>query len=153
MKIQINYPTAEDDKLILSRFRQSDPLEELAPVISSDDLLKMQKSCREVHIAADVEDYIIRMIHATREREDIELGASPRAMLALYNAAQAYAAIQGRAFVIPDDVKYLVTPVLVHRIITRAESRLRGHSGGQMLKEIIDTVFVPVEEEALSGEG
>jgi MoxR-like ATPase len=153
MKVQIDYPSAEDDKLILSRFRRTDPLDELAPVLSSDDLLDMQKSCREVHIAADVEDYIIRMIHATREHEDIELGASPRAMLALYNAAQALAAIRGRAFVIPDDVKYLVTPVLVHRIITRAESRLRGHRKEDTLKEIIDTVFVPVEEEAVSGEG
>jgi len=152
LKIQIGYPSAEDDRLILSRFRSSDPLEELVPVLSSNDLLKMQKECREVHIAADVEDYIIRLVHATRKNAAVELGASPRAMLALYNASQALAAIRGRSFVTPDDVKYLVTPVLIHRIIPKSESRLRGQKAEQTLKEIIDSVFVPVEE-VVPGEG
>jgi MoxR-like ATPase len=153
MKIQIGYPTAEDDRLILSRFRQADPLEELSPVVSSDEMLKMQKACREVHIAEDVEDYIIRLVHATRKHASVELGASPRAMLALYNASQALAAIRGRAFVTPDDIKYLVTPVMIHRIITKSESRLRGHKAEQTLKEIMDSVFVPVEEEGVAGKG
>jgi MoxR-like ATPase len=148
LKIQIGYPSVEDDRLILARFRQSDPLEELKPVISSEDLLKMQKSCREVHIAADVEDYIVRLIHATREHDSVELGASPRAMLALYNVSQALAAVRGRAFVTPDDIKYMVTPVLIHRIIPKSESRLRGLKAEQTLKEIMDSVFVPVEEES-----
>ncbi|MBA7655697.1 hypothetical protein ES703_63605 [subsurface metagenome] len=153
MKIQIGYPGVEDDRLILSRFRQTDPLEELSPVISSDDLLKMQKACRDVHVASDVEDYIIRLIHASREHDAVELGASPRAMLALYNASQALAALRGRAFVTPDDIKYLVTPVLIHRIIPKSESRLRGQKAEQTLKEIMDSVFVPVEEEPVAGEG
>jgi MoxR-like ATPase len=153
MKITIGYPSAEDDRLILSRFRQSDPLEELAPVVPAEELLKIQKACREVHVAVDVEDYIIRLIHATRKHASVELGASPRAMLALYNASQALAAIRGRAFVTPDDVKYMVTPVLIHRLITRSESRLRGHKAEQALKEIVDSVFVPVEEEPVAGEG
>jgi len=153
MKIQIGYPGVEDDRLILSRFRQTDPLEELTPVIPSDDLLKMQKACRDVHVAADVEDYIIRLIHATREHDTVELGASPRAMLALYNASQALAVLRGRAFVTPDDIKYLVTPVLIHRIIPKSESRLRGQKAEQTLKEIMDSVFVPVEEEPVAGEG
>ncbi|MCK4863205.1 MAG: MoxR family ATPase [Dehalococcoidales bacterium] len=153
MKIQIGYPGVEDDRLILSRFRQTDPLEELSPVISSDDLMKMQKACRDVHIASDVEDYIIRLIHASREHDDVELGASPRAMLALYNASQALAALRGRAFVTPDDIKYMVTPVLIHRIIPKSESRLRGQKAEQTLKEIMDSVFVPVEEEPVAGEG
>jgi len=152
LKIEIGYPTAEDDRLILSRFRQSNPLEELSPVISSDELLSMQTASREVHVAADVEDYIIRLIHATREHSALQLGASPRAMLALYNASQAYAAIQGRAFVTPDDIKYLVTPVLVHRIIPKSESRLRGYKAEQIIKEIMDSVSVPVEEEVVGGE-
>lgn len=152
MKIQIGYPSAEDDRLILSRFRSDDPLEELSPVVGSDDLLAMQKDCREVHVAADVEDYIVRLVHATRKNEAVELGASPRAMLALYNASQALAAIRGRAFVTPDDVKYLVTPVLIHRIIPKSESRLRGQKAEQTLKEIINSVSVPVEE-IVPGEG
>ena len=151
LKIQIGYPTAEDDRLILSRFRASDPLDELRPVVSSDDLLKMQKECHEVHVAADVEGYIIRLVHATRSNDAVELGASPRAMLALYNASQALAAIRGRSYVTPDDIKYLVTPVLIHRIIPKSESRLRGQKAEQTLKEIIDSVSVPVE--TVPGEG
>jgi len=151
LKIQIGYPSAEDDRLILSRFRASDPLEGLAAVVSTADLQQMQRDCREVHVAADTEDYIIRLVHATRQNPAVELGASPRAMLALYNASQALAAIRGRGFVTPDDVKYLVTPVLIHRIIPKSESRLRGQKAEQTLKEIIDAVAVPVEE--IPGEG
>jgi MoxR-like ATPase len=153
LKIQMGYPSAEDDRLILSRFRDADPLTDLTPVISAEELLKMQKITRGVHIAADVEDYIIRLIHATRKHPAVELGASPRAMLALYNAAQALAAIKGRSYVIPDDIKYLMAPVLTHRIIPKSESRLRGQKADQTLKEIRDTVFVPVEEEGAAKEG
>jgi MoxR-like ATPase len=153
MKIQMGYPSEKDDRLILSRFRQNDPLDELQPVISAGDLMKMQKLCREVHIAADVEDYIVRLVHATRKHAAVELGASPRAMMALYNASQALAAIRGRAFVIPDDIKYLMAPVLIHRIIPKSESRLRGQKADQTLKEIKDSVFVPVEEEGTAKEG
>ena len=153
LKIQIGYPSVEDDRLILSRFKSSDPLDELTPAISADELIQMQKACREVHVAADVEDYVIRVIHATREHPSIELGASPRAMLALYNASQALAALRGRSFVTPDDIKYMVTPVLIHRIIPKSESRLRGYKAEPTIKEIIDSVFVPVEEEAVPGEG
>ena len=153
LKIQIGYPSVEDDRLILSRFKSSDPLDELTPAISSDELIQMQKACREVHVAADVEDYVVRVIHATREHASIELGASPRAMLALYNASQALAALRGRSFVTPDDIKYMVTPVLIHRIIPKSESRLRGYKAEPTIKEIIDSVFVPVEEEAVPGEG
>jgi MoxR-like ATPase len=153
LKIKIGYPTVEDDRLILARFRRSDPLEELTSVVSADDLLQMQTACREVHVAADVEDYIIRLIHATRTHDSAELGASPRAMLALYNASQALAAIRGREFVTPDDIKYMATPVLIHRIIARSGSRLRGLKVEQLIKEIVDSVFVPVEEEIVPGEG
>ena len=132
IKIKIGYPSAEDDKLILSRFRQDDPLEELKPVVS------------------DVEDYIIRLVHATRAHASLQLGASPRAMLALYHTSQVIAALRGRAFVIPDDVKYLTVVTLSHRIIPKAESSLRGNSAEQALKEIIDSVPVPVENENMT---
>lgn len=146
LKIKIGYPTPADDHLILARFRQADPLEELRPVVIADELLQIQAKCRQIHVAADVEDYIIRLIHATREHASLQLGASPRAMLALYRASQALAALQGRAFVIPDDVKNLVTFVLVHRIIPKAESHLRGHTAEETLREIVNSVPVPVEE-------
>ncbi|MDD5339171.1 MAG: MoxR family ATPase [Dehalococcoidales bacterium] len=147
MKIQMGYPSEKDDRVILSRFRADDPLEELESVITAATLIKMQKACHDVHVADDVEDYIIRLIHATRKHPAVELGASPRAMLALYNAAQALAAIQGRTYVTPDDIKRLMTPVLIHRIIPKSESRLRGQKAEQTLKEISDSVAVPVEEE------
>ncbi len=145
IKIKIGYPSKEDDKLILSRFRQDDPLEELKPVVTAAELMRMQAACRDVHVSDDVEDYIIRLVHATREHSSIQLGASPRAMLALYHTSQVMAALRGRDYVIPDDVKYLTTVTLSHRIIPKAESSLRGSSAEQALKEIIDSVPVPVE--------
>ncbi len=148
VKLKIGYPTVADDHLILARFRQKDPLEELAPVVSADELLQMQVGCREIHVATDIEDYIIRLIRATREHAQLRLGASPRAMLALYHTAQALAALRGRAFVIPDDVKFLTTFVLAHRIIPMVESRLRGHTADEVLGEIVNSVAVPVEKEA-----
>ena len=147
MKIQIGYPSEKDDRIILSRFRADDPLEKLESVVTAAALIKMQRACHDVHVARDVEDYIIRLVHATRQHASVELGASPRAMLALYNAAQALAAIRGRTYVTPDDIKYLMTPVLIHRIIPKSESRLRGQKAEQTLKEISDSVAVPVEEE------
>ncbi len=152
MKIQIGYPSAEDDRTILSRFRNNDPLEELSSVISANELFELQQICRQVNVAAEVEDYIIRLIHATREHAAVELGASPRSMLALYNASQAFAAIHGRDYVTPDDIKYLITPVLIHRIIPKSESRLHGRKTEQIIKEIKDSVFVPVEDEGAAGE-
>ena len=150
IKIKIGYPSAEDDKKLLARFRQDDPLEDLNPVVSADELMQMQAVCRDVHVAADVEDYIIRLVHATREHPSLQLGASPRAMLALYHTSQVIAALRGRSFVIPDDVKYLTVCTLSHRIIPKAESSLRGNSAEQALKEIIDSVSVPVENENMA---
>jgi MoxR-like ATPase len=150
IKIKIGYPSAEDDKKLLARFRQDDPLEDLKPVVSAEELMQMQVACREVHVAADVEDYIIRLVHATREHPSLQLGASPRAMLALYHTSQVMAALRGRSFVIPDDVKYLTVCTLSHRIIPKAESSLRGNSAEQALKEIIDSVSVPVENENMA---
>ncbi|MFH0768120.1 MAG: MoxR family ATPase [Chloroflexota bacterium] len=148
LNIKMGYPTMADDHIILARFRQVDPLEELESVVSSDELLRMQAACREIHVAVDVEDYIINLIHATRNHASLQLGASPRAMLALYHASQALAALRGRSFVIPDDVKYLVNFVLVHRLIPKSESHLRGQTVERILKEIVDSVPVPVEQEA-----
>ena len=150
IKIKIGYPSAEDDKKLLARFRQDDPLEDLKPVVSAEELMQMQVACREVHVAADVEDYIIRLVHATREHPSLQLGASPRAMLALYHTSQVMAALRGRSFVIPDDVKYLTVCTLSHRIIPKAESSLRGNSAEQALLEIIDSVSVPVENENMA---
>ncbi|MFC1949410.1 AAA family ATPase [Chloroflexota bacterium] len=148
LKIRLGYPTAADDQVILARFRQTDPLDELTSVVSADELHEMQTACRDIHVADDVEDYIIRLIHATRDFSSVELGASPRAMLALYQSAQSLAALRGRSFVIPDDVKYLASFVLSHRILLKPENYFRGDTAEQALAEIINTVPVPVEVEA-----
>jgi MoxR-like ATPase len=147
IRLRIGYPAQEDDRLILARFRQNDPLEELKPVISAEELMQMQSACRNIRVSTDIEDYIIRIIHATRTHSSVQLGASPRAMLALYHASQVLAALRGRSFVIPDDVKYLANFVLGHRIITKAESSLRGKTAEQALIEILTSVPVPVENE------
>jgi MoxR-like ATPase len=145
LKIKMGYPTVEDDRLILARFRQTDPLEELTPVVDSTELLQLQSEIRKVYVAADVEDYVIRLVQATRSHPALQLGASPRAMLALYHASQALAALRGREFVIPDDIKYLTPFVLTHRIIPRMESHLRGQTAEQALGEVLASVAVPVE--------
>ena len=150
IKIKIGYPSKEDDRLILSRFRQDDPLEELKSVVSSAELMQMQAACRNVLVAANVEDYIIRLVHATRVHPSVQLGASPRAMLALYHTSQVMAALRGRGYVIPDDVKYLTNVTLSHRIIPKAVSSLRGSSAEQALSEVIDSVAVPVENENMT---
>lgn len=147
MQISLGYPSQEEDRIIMRRFREEDPLETLEPVALSGDLLELQRLVRKVHVASPVEDYIIALIHATRSHPWVELGASPRAMLALYKTAQSLAAIRGRAFAIPDDVKALTPYVLVHRIIPKAQSHLRGHRARDILKEVVESVPVPVEEE------
>ncbi|MBL7165746.1 MAG: MoxR family ATPase [Dehalococcoidales bacterium] len=152
LKVSIGYPSSEDDHVLLARFRQDDPLEELKPVVSSDELIRIQAECRRIHVTADVEDYIIRLTHATREHASLQLGASPRAMMALYHVSQALAALRGRTFVVPDDVKYLVPFVLTHRVIPLAESHLRGRTVEETLGEILDSVPVPVEEEVSTTE-
>jgi MoxR-like ATPase len=146
LKIKMGYPKKEEDYQILHKFQKSDPLSELQPVISSKELLEMQALCRDIHVSPDIEDYIVTIIRATREDPAIRLGASPRAMLALYYSSRALAAIRGRAFVIPDDVKYLVPYVLGHRIITRAESHLRGKTVNEVITAILDSAPVPVEK-------
>ncbi len=152
LKVSIGYPSEEDDHRILARFRRADPLEELAPVIDAEQLLQVQADCRGVHVAEDVEDYVIRLARASREHEALQLGASPRAMLALYHAAQALAVLRGRGFVIPDDVKYLIPFALVHRVIPLTESYLRGRTVEEMIAEVVESVSVPVEEEATARE-
>ena len=152
LRVSIGYPSEEDDRRIMARFREADPLEELTPVIDAEQLIQMQADCRQVHVDSDVEDYIIRLVRATREHEALQLGASPRAMLALYHATQALAALRGRSFVVPDDVKYLVPFVLAHRVIPTAGNYLRGHTVEEAIAEVVISVSVPVEEEAAAGE-
>jgi MoxR-like ATPase len=146
LRLSIGYPSEGEEKAIVRRFRTGSPLDELPAVVSVGELTTVQRLAREVHVADAVEDYIVRLVRASRLHASIELGASPRATLALYHAAQALAAIKGRGYVLPDDVKRLAPAVLTHRLITSAQSRLRGRGPADVLTEVLATVPVPVED-------
>lgn len=146
MRLTIGYPTEDDENNILLRFERADPLATLQPVVTPDEILAMQTAVREIRVEQSVREYIVRVCRATREHEDIELGASPRATLALYRTCQALAAVRGRDFVIPDDVKTLVPAVLTHRLVVNPQTRLRGRSAENVIRDVVASVPVPVEE-------
>jgi MoxR-like ATPase len=145
MKLAIGYPTADDENNILLRFERNDPLETLEKVVEPEDIIAMQKEVREVRVEESVRHYIVNVCRATRDHEDIELGASPRATMALYHTCQALAAIRGRQFVIPDDVKTMAPYVLTHRLMVNPQTRLRGRKPEDIIRDVVNTVPVPVE--------
>ena len=146
IKLALGYPSAEEENTILLRFERNDPLENLQPIVTAETILEMQRAVRTVRVEASVRDYVIALVRATRAHESVELGSSPRGSLYLYHAAQAFAALNGRDFVLPDDVKYLAPFILTHRLIISAQTRLRGRDAEQIVKEVIEAVPVPVEQ-------
>ena len=145
LKLPIGYPEEEEEHTILLRFEREDPLDTLEAVTTGEEILDLQRQVREVRVEASVRSYIVDVVRATREHKDIQLGASPRGSLALYKGAQALAAIRGREYVLPDDVKLLAPYVLTHRIIISPATRLRGRQIADVLMDVIGTVPVPVE--------
>jgi MoxR-like ATPase len=146
IKLPIGYPTEAEEHAMLLRFARQDPLEDLAPVVTPDDLLRVQEQVRDVRVEESVRGYVVDIVRATRAHQDIQLGVSPRGTLALYNCARALAAIRGRAYVLPDDVKLLAPYVLTHRIMISPATRLRGRRLADVLMDVIETVPVPVEK-------
>jgi MoxR-like ATPase len=146
MRLEMGYPDAEEERAILRRFREQDPLESLEPVASAADLLRWIPVCRQVYVHPHIEHYIISLSRASREGDAFALGISPRGSMALYRASQAFAAVRGRPYVLPDDVQYLAGPVLTHRVIPSAETRLRGQPVKSLLAAALAQVPVPVEE-------
>lgn len=146
LRVKLGYPSPEEESAMLVRFTQSEPMNELDAVIEPQTLLEMQRAVRETRVEASVRDYIVAVARATRTHPAVELGTSPRGTLFLHHAAQAYAALQGRDYVIPDDVKYLAPAVLTHRLIISAQTRLRGRRADEVVREVVDTVPVPVEK-------
>jgi MoxR-like ATPase len=145
VRLAIGYPSEPDEKDIVRRFRGGNPLDELPAVIEQAELLAMQRLVRDVHVSEAVEDYVVQLVRASRLHASVELGASPRATLALYRSAQALAGIRGRGYVLPDDVKRLAPAVLTHRMIVSAQSRLRGRGAADIVTDMLATVPVPVE--------
>ncbi len=145
MKVALGYPDAADESAMLVRFEREDPLDTLSAVVGPDDILAMQTDVRRVRVEESVRQYVVDVCRATRQHGDILLGASPRATLALYRVCQARAAIAGRDFVIPDDVKAMSAHVLTHRLVVNPQTRLRGRTPEDVVREVVGTVRVPVE--------
>ncbi len=152
LRLKIGYPQSDEERAILRRFRIDDPLETLQPVLDAKDALALSRVCRQVFVHEVIEEYIVALVRATRDSEDLALGASPRGSLALYQSSQALAALEGRGYVLPDDVQRLVVPVLAHRLIPGAKMRLRGESAEGVLSAVVERVPVPVEENWTQGE-
>ncbi len=145
LKLKIGYPDEADEAAILTRFQGAHPLADLQPVGEIADFPAMQAEVRAVHVDDELRLYITRIVRATRTHDSIALGASPRGSLGLYRASQAYAAVRGRDYVTPEDVKALWAPILTHRVILSSESRLRGRNIESILREVVEQVPVPVE--------
>ena len=145
LKIGLGYPSQAEEGSILARFGRENPLETLQPVLEGADLLALQKICRRVHVEPSVGDYLVALTRATRDHADVQLGASPRASLGLHLASQALAALAGRDYVLPDDVKALAVAVLAHRLTLKPEARLRDRTEASVVGDLLATVPVPAE--------
>lgn len=146
MRVSVGYPSVEEERAILRRFRERSPLAGVIPVVGTEELLALQAATRRVHVGEAVEEYLVTLVRATRGHDLLDLGASPRASLALYHAVQALAAIRGREFALPDDVKHLAPAVLGHRLLPTSQARLRGRGANAVVETLLNELPVPVED-------
>lgn len=144
LRLSIGYPSLEEERQISVNLQGRHPIETLAPVVEAAAVTALRETISAVHLDPSVRDYAVRLVRATRDHADLALGASPRGTLALVVTAQTLAAIQGRDYVLPDDVKRLAVPALAHRLIVRPESALRGYSASGILSSILQAVDVPL---------
>jgi MoxR-like ATPase len=145
LRVAIGYPTQQEENAILERFRLEDPLAKLEAVTDAEEISAAQIERRNVRVEESLRDYIVRVARATRQNSDIKLGASPRATLALYQSAQAWAAIHRRDYVLPDDVKAMAPHVFGHRLMISPQAQLRGRNPNELITDIVAAVPVPVE--------
>jgi len=143
VRLRLGYPSTIDEVAVLDRQQFSHPLDQLSQVVSEDQLLNAQEKIKAVYTAPGVKHYIVDLATQTRNHPDVYLGASPRGSLSLYRASQARAAMEGRDFVIPDDVKALALPALAHRVILSPGARLRDVTEEDIVQEILENVPVP----------
>ena len=145
VRIDIGYPSEADERSVARRYREAaEPLEAITPVVDAGSLPELRAATRSVAVSDEVEAYLVRIVRATREHPDLRLGASPRASVSLYRAAQARALLAGRDFVLPDDVAALAPPVLTHRILVDIDRELRGASPQGVIAEVLERVSVGV---------
>jgi MoxR-like ATPase len=143
LRLRLGYPEPLEEIVILDEQKRTHPLDEIGEVLGVDELRTMQAGVREIYVDSAVSDYIVRLVNATRNHPDVYLGASPRGSLALYRSGQAYAALAGRDYVIPDDVKALAVPALAHRLIVKTAATVRDVDAGLIVRELLNSV--PVE--------
>ncbi|MCR9115636.1 MAG: MoxR family ATPase [bacterium] len=151
MKFGLGYPSMDEEIKMLGMLEQRHPLETLEPIITQQELVACQQAIRKVHVDEKIRRYLMEIVHATRHHEDLGLGGSPRASIALFRTGQAMAAIRGRGYVQPDDIKRVAQSVLTHRMILRPESRLRKRSTADVIQEVIDDIAVPIVGPANEG--
>jgi MoxR-like ATPase len=140
MKLSIGYPSPKEEQMLVLNVRREHPINTLEPVVDAEDLLALQKIVWDVFVEESLQEYIINITNATRKHPDLILGSSPRGSIALFKTAQAFAAIQGRDHVLPDDIQALTAHVLTHRLILKPEAELRGRTASGILKDILEEV-------------
>lgn len=145
LKISLGYPSVEEEKKILLHLQRQHPIHSISTVVDAAALLELQKQVWEIHVDETLQDYIIRLVAATRAHPDLDLGGSPRASLALFKAGQALAAVRGRDFVLPEDIQTLWLPALAHRLSVKPESELRGRTARVILKELLESTPLKLE--------
>ena len=143
LKTQVGYPEKTEELLILERFQEDEPFLELEAVASPAQMTALQQARKQIGVSPPVREYIVNLVEATRRHPAIRFGASPRGSLSLMRAGQALAALRGRTYVLPDDIKYLARPVLAHRLILQEAEQLRGQTPEQVLDEILAQVSLP----------
>jgi len=147
LKLRLGYPEKDEEISVMERFREQDPLASLKPAAQPEQMTALQSARKKIRVSLPVKEYIADIVSATRIHNALRYGASPRGSLGLMRSAQALAAMRGRDFVLPDDIKYLVVPVLAHRLILRDEERLRGGTPEPILEEILEHIPVPAPTE------
>jgi MoxR-like ATPase len=146
LRLKLGYPDERSEDEILLRFEQKNPIHDLEPVVEAAELVRLAGALTRLHVDPAVRRYCVLLARETRNDPSFELGASPRASLALFRTARAHAAIDGRDYVLPDDVKAMAPHVLPHRLILSTQSRLRGRDAGEILADVLRRVPVPIEE-------
>ena len=146
MRISMDYPTVEEEKMILYRFKEDNPLNNLLAVSSSEDIIKARREVEKIHVSEVVTEYIIDLVNETRNHKDLDLGVSPRGSLALFKGSQAYAALKGRNYVLPDDVKNIAVEVLSHRIIVSSHAEALGIKSESLIQAIVENTKAPTED-------
>jgi MoxR-like ATPase len=144
VRLSLGYPGLEEEGKMLDRLQHGHPIDEVAPVVSAAEVIACQKATRAIHVDEKVRRYVLDIVRASRAHDDVQLGGSPRASIALFRTCQALAAMRGRGYVLPDDVKRMAPAVLGHRLILKPESRLRKKTPLAIVEEILAETPVPV---------